>query len=129
VSNKIRSVWSWTLGILLLAGASGAASVVDASDWPQFRGPDRDGISKERGLLTSWPVSGPVVSWRKKLGEGYSGISVVDGRLYTMFSEGNDDERARTRVFDGRSWTMPTLADGRLYLRDANEIVALEISE
>ena len=66
-------------------------SIVDASDWPQWRGPDKDGISRETGLLKEWHDGGPQVLWRVSLGEGFSGISVVGGRVYTMFSEGDDE--------------------------------------
>ena len=54
-------------------------------DWPQYRGADRDGFSSETGLLTTWPASGPPELWRAPLGEGYSGISAVGDRLYTMY--------------------------------------------
>ncbi len=63
----------------------------EASDWPQWRGPDKDGISRETGLLKEWPDGGPQVLWRVPLGEGFSGISVIGGRVYTMFSEGDDE--------------------------------------
>ena len=56
-----------------------------AEDWPQFRGPNRDGISSETGLSRSWPESGPRELWRVPLGEGYSGISASGGRLFTMY--------------------------------------------
>ena len=69
----------------------GVFSTVDAKDWPQWRGPNRDGISEEVGLLKEWPDGGPRVLWRVSLGEGFSGISVADGRVYTMFSEGDDE--------------------------------------
>ena len=62
-----------------------------ATDWPQWRGPNRDGISQEMGLLKEWSNGGPHVLWRVSLGEGFSGISVVSGRVYTMFSEGDDE--------------------------------------
>ena len=69
----------------------GGVSVAGASDWPQWRGPDKDGISRETGFLKEWPDGGPQVLWRVPLGEGFSGISVVGGRAYTMFSEGDDE--------------------------------------
>jgi outer membrane protein assembly factor BamB len=50
-------------------------------DWPQWRGPNRNGISDETGWLIQWP---PVEQWRFSLGEGYSSVVVKDGRLYTM---------------------------------------------
>ena len=69
----------------------GGVSVAGASDWPQWRGLDRDGISRETGILKEWSDGVPRVLWRVPLGEGFSGISVVDGRVYTMFSEGEDE--------------------------------------
>lgn len=78
-------------------GTAGAADVgaadVSAADWPQFRGPNRDGISKETGLLKSWPADGPKVLWKVPVGVGFSGITVAGGRLYTMEGR-NDDEGA-----------------------------------
>ena len=61
------------------------------ADWPQWLGPNRTGISYETGLLTTWAKDGPTVVWQKELGEGFSGISVADGRVYTMFSAGEDE--------------------------------------
>ena len=69
----------------------GVVSIAGAADWPQWRGPDKDGISRETGLLKEWPDGGPEVLWRVPLGEGFSGISVIGGRVYTMFSEGDDE--------------------------------------
>jgi outer membrane protein assembly factor BamB len=54
-----------------------------AEDWPQWRGPERNGHSKEVNLLNSWPDGGPKLIWSKEgLGEGFSSVSVSDGRLY-----------------------------------------------
>ena len=75
------------MGLLLCSGVS----VAGASDWPQWRGPNRDGVSPQTGLLKEWPDGGPQVLWRVPLGEGFSGISVARGGVYTMFSEGNDE--------------------------------------
>ena len=55
--------------------------------WPQWRGPNQDGISLETGILTSWPESGPKEIWRTPAGEGYSGVSVLNGRLYTQYAD------------------------------------------
>ncbi|MGH9857668.1 MAG: PQQ-binding-like beta-propeller repeat protein [Acidobacteriota bacterium] len=67
------------------------AIVSDAADWPQWRGPNRDGVSKETGLLKSWPPSGPKVRWKVPLGGGYSSIAVSQGRVYTMASIGGNE--------------------------------------
>lgn len=56
-----------------------------AGDWPQWRGPNRDGISTENDLLESWPEGGPKQLWVfKNAGLGYSSVSVVNGVIYTM---------------------------------------------
>ena len=60
-----------------------------AADWPQWRGPDRDGVSSETGWSSSWPEDGPKQAWKLSVGVGYSSIAVSDGRVYTM---GNVDK-------------------------------------
>ena len=61
------------------------------AEWPQWLGPDRTGISTETGFLKTWPKNGPEVLWKKNLGAGFSGISVADGHVFTMFAEGDDE--------------------------------------
>ena len=74
--------------VLLALGALCATTLHadnPAFDWPQFRGPNRDDVSKETGLLKEWPAGGPKKLWSfDKAGLGYSGFSVVAGRLYTL---------------------------------------------
>ena len=56
-----------------------------AADWPQWRGPNRDGVCTETGLLRSWPEGGPKLLWELTgLGKGFSSLTIVDGRFYTM---------------------------------------------
>ena len=63
-----------------------------ADDWPQFRGPNRDGISKETGLLKEWPKEGPPLAWQVKgLGGGYSAPSIAAGRIFGMSYRGADE--------------------------------------
>ena len=70
------------MAVLDLAGTAPSAA---GGNWPQWRGPKRDGISTETGLLTSWPDSGPPVVWTAKgLGAGFSSLAVVGGRIFTM---------------------------------------------
>jgi outer membrane protein assembly factor BamB len=58
-------------------------------DWPQWRGPKRDGVSVERGLLKSWPQAGPPLAWKAQgAGEGYSSFAAANGRLYTLGARG-----------------------------------------
>jgi outer membrane protein assembly factor BamB len=73
------------LPLLAAVAAACAFSPARGADWPQWRGPARDGISTETGLLKTWPAGGPRLVWRAgDLGGGYSGISVAAGRIYTM---------------------------------------------
>src|SRR3954465_9690075 len=69
------------------------AAIAAAADWPQWRGPARDGISKETGLLQEWPTEGPkLLGQRDGLGDGYSTPSIVGDRLFLINNKGNDDE-------------------------------------
>ena len=72
---------------LSIAVAICFSSQLAHADWPQWLGPDRTGGSSETGLSTTWATDGPPVVWERELGEGFSGISVADGRVYTMFSD------------------------------------------
>ncbi len=61
-----------------------SAAVVHGADWPQFRGPSRDGISPETGLLASWPEGGPEVVWRnEEIGHGWSSVAVIKWTVCT----------------------------------------------
>lgn len=60
------------------------ASIAAAADWPQFLGPDRNGISPETGLMKSWPKDGPKEVWRVKGGVGMSGLAISGGKLMTL---------------------------------------------
>jgi len=71
---------------------SAVASNRAFDDWPQWRGPKRDGISGERGLLKDWPAGGPSVVWRATgAGDGYSSFSTANGRLYTLGARGGTE--------------------------------------
>jgi outer membrane protein assembly factor BamB len=59
-------------------------------EWPQWRGPCRDGCSAETGLLHAWPEGGPHIIWKRPLGRGFSSVAVVGGRLFTMEQETAD---------------------------------------
>ncbi|MEM7584168.1 MAG: PQQ-binding-like beta-propeller repeat protein [Acidobacteriota bacterium] len=93
--------------LLALALASGSAfAAPDALDWPGFRGPKGDGRSSETGLLTNWPDSGPKVLWKMPLGGGFSGLTAVDGKLYTLFSRGGRELVASLDAATGKQlWT------------------------
>ncbi len=75
------------VGICLCAIAADRrpASKVSRSDWRQWRGERRDGISPDKGLVDEWPHDGPPLAWKAVgLGRGFSSVSIADGRIYTM---------------------------------------------
>jgi len=78
-----------------------------SSDWPQWRGPQRTGLSTETGLLKRWPEGGPTVLWqRDKLGAAYSSVAISGGRIFT---QGNVDGKETLIALDEESgspvWT------------------------
>ncbi len=76
----------WLVAVLCFLASLGAPAVTSAQDWPQWRGPNRDGISTEKNLLKQWPVgSAPKVVWQvDNVGAGYSSVAVKDGRVVTQ---------------------------------------------
>jgi outer membrane protein assembly factor BamB len=67
--------------VLVLA----AAATTVAADWPQWRGPKRDGVCTETGLLKQWPEGGPKLLWKiNTLGRGYATVAITGGRIFTM---------------------------------------------
>src|SRR4051812_2676311 len=65
---------------------------LSAADWPQYRGPNRDGVSHETGLLAEWPKGGPKLLWTfAEAGVGFSGPAVVGDRLYMAGGRGDSD--------------------------------------
>jgi outer membrane protein assembly factor BamB len=75
-----RAIVACGIVLTLLAGPLWAED-----QWPQFRGPGRDDISTDTGLLRQWPAEGPPLAWKiTGIGGGFSGISIAGGRIYTM---------------------------------------------
>ncbi|VGO17517.1 hypothetical protein PDESU_06114 [Pontiella desulfatans] len=120
--------------IIGLALALSVAAV--AADWPQYAGINRDNVSAETGLAGSWPSAGPKVLWETKVGDGYSGPAIVDGKAYLTDRDGEDSLLRcfemksgmelwkvsfgdpgilKSKKYDGTRGT-PTIADGKAYL-------------
>ncbi|MEK6283728.1 MAG: PQQ-binding-like beta-propeller repeat protein [Acidobacteriota bacterium] len=77
-------------GMFFTRSADMAAST---SDWPQWRGPERNGTSQESGLLKQWPADGPKLLWQvNDIGDGYSTPAVVGKRIYLMSNRGMENE-------------------------------------
>jgi len=78
---------------LIVVGIGLCAWPVFALDWPQWRGPQRDGISQETGLLKEWPKEGPKLLWQvDTVGFGYSTPAVAVDRIYLLGNKGKKDE-------------------------------------
>jgi outer membrane protein assembly factor BamB len=80
-----------------------------AGDWPQWRGPNRDDVSTETGLLKEWPADGPKRAWLfENAGMGYSGFSIAGGKLFTMGTrDGQEILLALDAVTGKELWASP----------------------
>ena len=75
-------------------------AAANANDWPNYRGPNHDGVSTETGWTTQWPTDGPPVLWKASVGIGFSSFAVGGGRAYTA---GNADNTATIYCFDAET--------------------------
>ncbi|MDX1945423.1 MAG: PQQ-binding-like beta-propeller repeat protein [Pirellulaceae bacterium] len=97
------------LGLLLFPSLALAQALpAKPGDWPQWRGPNRDGISTDKNLLKEWPAEGPPVLWQvDTVGAGYSSLAVKDGRLITQGDVGGVEHVIALDVRDGRTlWSV-----------------------
>ena len=80
---------------------------LSADDWPQWRGPNRDGISRETGLLQAWPSAGPKRVWLSRdIGIGYSAPVVAKGRLFVLGTKGGKEQLFAKEAKGGKTlWT------------------------
>lgn len=78
---------------LLLSSLTLALTLpLSAADWPQWRGPHRDGVSADTGLLQEWPKDGPKLRWKRTdIGYGYSTPSVAGGRVYVQTTKDKEE--------------------------------------
>jgi len=146
-----RNAAAWlVLGLLVAPACTAAETVAEGliaspePDWPQWRGPRRDGISDERGLLQSWPEGGPPLLWTiNGLGKGWSSPIVVAESLYITGDVGNElvvfafdrSGKPRWRAKNGKAWKGPypgaraccAFSEGRLYHMNAHgRVVCLD---
>jgi hypothetical protein len=86
----------------LSVAALGAQQAPASTDWPQWRGPNRDGISAETGLLQSWPRGGPPVVWSiSGLGAGYGAVAIKGTRAFVQGLRGRETMVHSLNVADG----------------------------
>ena len=106
--KELANIFSPFVALQIAAGLWLAPAAVQARDWPQWRGPNRNGVSEETGLLKEWPKDGPKLRWKlADVGSGYGTQAVVGDRLYLLGNEGLENEFVAARaVKDGkRVWT------------------------
>jgi outer membrane protein assembly factor BamB len=92
---------------------------LQSADWPQYRGPGRDDVSAETGLLSRWPPEGPALLWTfADAGIGYSGPAVFGDRLYTLGGRGDVEFLIAVDLKTGaEAWAVPV---GPLYQFEGN---------
>lgn len=93
---RFKNSWTGLLVIFALVSTWSITTPAEPdesmnAEWHQWRGPNRDGISHEIGIVKNWAEDGPKELWRISLGEGFSGISISNGRTYTMYAKGDDE--------------------------------------
>src|SRR5262245_29206766 len=111
-------------GIRLLATAATAAllvGLVSAADWPAFRGPQRNGLSPETGLLKAWPEGGPKQAWTaKNLGLGYGTPSIADGKIFGIGKRDGKDGVWALKESDGSELWFTPYAEPKQQINQTN---------
>ena len=115
MNDRFQTRWRKNLLIFVAALLFSTTDFVSAANWPQWRGPNRDGKSTETGLLKKWPETGPTLLWSSEvIGNGFSSPSISGGMLYIT---GIDDEKmefltamdlqgnVKWKITYGLSWT------------------------
>ncbi len=104
----------FNLGLVAsLAGFAISCMPAAAEDWPQFRGPQRDGKSSETGLIKDWGKQAPKLLWMGEgVGEGYSGLAVTGGRVYTTGNLKGGQGVVAMDAADGRVLWTTVLTEG-----------------
>ena len=95
--------------IVPMRGQAPPATSVPGTDWPQWRGPDRSGISRETGLLKQWPASGPAAQWSASaLGAGYGSVAVKGTQVFVQGLKNRQSVVTSLGRADGKVlWTRP----------------------
>ena len=84
-------VLALVFGLVVYAIAAGFYCTVEAADWPNWRGPNHNGISNETGWVATWSEGGPKVLWKKSIGAGFASMAVSKGRVYAMGNINDND--------------------------------------
>jgi outer membrane protein assembly factor BamB len=109
MNTKCLCIWA-ARGLAILSFTF--SSLRAPADWPQWRGPDRTDVSKETGLLKTWPSEGPKRVWLfKDAGLGYSGPAIVGGHLFTMGSRDGVEHLIAVQAGDGKELWATSMGD------------------
>ncbi|MCC7085040.1 MAG: PQQ-binding-like beta-propeller repeat protein [Pirellulales bacterium] len=144
-SQRFSAVCRTVVCLVAAAGCEQAASespqttasnrsYATGHDWPNWRGPEHSGISRETGWQDTWPDGGPKQLWKASVGTGFSSVSIADGRLYTLGHRGDDDTvycldantgeeiwkhsypcKLVDNLHEGGPAATPTIHEGRVY--------------
>jgi len=136
----------------ILAVLLAVAIPLHSEEWPTWRGPQGDGITRETGLLTEWPADGPKKLWSATVGIGHASPVAVDGKVY-IFSENEDQTTETLDAFDADSgkkiWSQtsqgafsiqnvqwrgtratPTIVDDKIYTYGGSgDLIARQLSD
>ena len=101
------------LVVIPISIAQRSVNRAGSGDWAQWRGPDRNGVSKETGLLQEWPKEGPRLLWQvNDIGDGYGTPSVIGNRVYVISNRGMDNEYVQAlNVQDGKQVWMTRIGN------------------
>ena len=151
-------LWAIGCGLLLLAALAWPSQAIDrrgedgkAGDWPQWRGPNRDDVSPDTGLLDHWPEGGPPLLWKHEgLGSGYSSVVIADGRIFTtgdrdgtqwLFALKRDNGDELWKIPAGEAWdhdpngytgsrSTPTVDGNHVYLIGTHgDLICLNVKD
>jgi outer membrane protein assembly factor BamB len=100
--------------VLVLSGVVLTAQAPSSTDWPQWRGPNRDGISRETGLLQAWPKTGPPLVWSAAdLGAGFGSVAVRDDRVFVQGLRGRQSIVTALQRSSGKPVWSKVIGEGR----------------
>lgn len=135
----MRVLFSFALICAFALAPVTAGNTTPEAEWPQWRGPLRNGLSTETGLLKQWPANGPAVAWSiTNLGEGYGSLAIKADRIYVQGTKGSESAVFCLNRADGKAiWSVslgpkvdesrgngprgtPTLDGDRLYVLTEN---------
>ncbi len=140
---------SLLVGVTMTGVLAAQTPAPPASDWPQWRGPARSGVSTETGLLRQWPASGPPLAWSTaKLGAGYGAVAISGDRVLVQGMQNRQSVVSALNRADGKLlWTRivgpaadndrgpgprgtPTVNAGRVYvLTESGDLACLRLQD